>query len=54
MLFPSSWLLCRLLTFGAPATIKARDTYYGQPQRPLDLIKARDTYTPGSSSDHLI
>jgi hypothetical protein len=58
MLFSSSWLLCRLLTFGAErpaaATIKARDTYYGQRQRPLDLIKARDTYTPGSGSDHLI
>jgi hypothetical protein len=54
MLFLLLWLLCRLLTFGALATIKARDTYYGQPQRPLDLIKARDTYTIGSGSDHLI
>jgi hypothetical protein len=58
MLFPLSWLLCRLLTFDtqrpAAATIKARDTYYRQPQRPLDLIKARDTYTTDSRSDHLI
>jgi hypothetical protein len=58
MLFLLLWLLCRLLTFGArrpaAATIKARDTYYRQPQRPLDLIKARDAYTTGSRSDHLI
>jgi hypothetical protein len=58
MLFSLLWLLCRLLTFGArqpaAATIKARNTYYKQPQQPLNLIKARDAYITGSRSDHLI
>jgi hypothetical protein len=58
MLFLLLWLLCRLLTFGAQrpaaATIKARDIYYRQPQRLLDLIKAHDAYITGSGSDHLI